>query len=232
MIAAPKVDKSPFFLGDDYYFLYHAQYEMNTPGGFLYDFWHTNVSGQFRPLVLDLFMWVGYQLFGLNPVGFHLLDLGVFLITTIVIFRLLARLTGSQWIALVACAVWAFSLTHFGALNWILAYAETGAILPAALCLGALSQDKPRWAVFWYVVCLFSNETVSVMPALATCYYFIWQRADLRETLRRSLPLWITFAIYLLARFTVPALHPKAQGAFTPVIDPGVWLSLVWKSFQ
>src|SRR5260221_925867 len=220
-----------FFVGDDFYWIQHARFDMATLPGFLWPFAHTNGSGQFRPLTLDLYFWVCGHLFGMDPLGYHLVELLVFIITALVIYRLLANLTTSLPIAFLGAAIWAFSLTHYEGLNWIDAYAETGAILPAALALYALSRGKGRWATFWYVVCLFSNETVSVITAMATAYLFICERPNLSRTLRRSAPLWIVSALYIAARLFIPAVRPIAAGPFALVVNPMIWLDLIRQSF-
>lgn len=219
-----------FFVGDEFYWLYRGAYVMNGPAGWVQAFTQSNGSGQYRPLTLDVFYWLGWNLFGLHPFAWHLLVLAIFVASALVMYQLLVRMTGSTWIALGAAAIWACSVSHYEGVAWDLAIAETGAVLPAVCCLGAMVGGTYRWMVFWYVVALFCNETTSVLPAMVFVYFVVWERLAVTQALRRSLPLWLTFGAYMVVRLLIPALRPGASGPFALVLDPVVWLRLTWTS--
>jgi hypothetical protein len=92
--------------------LYAGRTEMATARGWQLAFTHVNGSGQYRPLTQQIFFWFGWHTFGMNALGYHLLDLGAFLTTALLVYYLLTRMIESSWIAAAGAALWAFSMTE------------------------------------------------------------------------------------------------------------------------
>lgn len=217
-----------FFVGDDYAWLYAGRTEMATAQGWKFAFTHVNGSGQYRPLTQQVFFWLNWHVFGMNALGYHLLDLGAFLATAFLIYHLLTRLVPSPWIAAGGAALWAFSMTHYESLDWVSAFSETGAVFFAVLTLVAAVADRRVLMLLGYLAVLLANETAIVVPALVLTYLLVWKGASLRDAIVRTLPLWGLFVLYMIARLTFLGL--SAGGPFALVLSPGVWAQLTAKS--
>lgn len=223
-----------FFTNDDFWWIKEARYTMSTVPGFLSVFAHSSSTFlTYRPLTANVYFWVCWHLFGSNPVGYHVLLLATHALTAGLVYALLRRLSGADGWAAEALpaggtAFWAFSTTHYTAVAWVSAFSETGAMFCGALTLLAIVYSKPRLTVVCYVATLLSNETMTSLPLLALCYLVIWKRASLRSALIQSAGLWITFALYVVARVTVLGLHPA--GGFALVISPIAWAQLTGQS--
>lgn len=215
---------STFFVGDDFYWIHSARYDFSTLPGFLHIFFHTNAMGTYRPLTENVYFWVCWTLFGSNPLGYHVVDLLVFVATAVGVYAIVLAFVRSPWIALGASSLWICSITHFEALAWAAAYAETGAVLCVVFGLLAAIRHRKLAMLLWYVTALMSNETAIVVPALVAVYYIVWERTGLVETAWRTASLWVAFLAYLVARVTFLGLHPS--GPFAIILSPGTWLKL------
>jgi len=120
------------------------------------DLWH---PGAWISLMLDA------EIYGLNPGGFHLTNLILHIANTLLLFGLLARMTGAVWQSAFVAALFALHPLHVESVAWIserkdvlstffwmlalwayLAYAKSPGLqryLLVALCFGAALLCKP-----------------------------------------------------------------------------------------
>jgi hypothetical protein len=217
-----------FFVGDDFTWIQIARTELGSLSGWITVFTHADHSSTYRPLTQEVFFWVCWNLFGSNPLGYHLVALAVFVVTALTVYFLILQLVSLRWVALCAAAFWAFSMTHFEALAWASAFSETGAVVCVAFSLLAMARSQPRAMLLWYLAALMSNETTMVVPALAAVYFLIWKRERVKDVARHTAALWITFGVYLVLRKTVIGL--STGGPFALVLSPRIWLQLTLQS--
>ena len=83
-----------------------------------------------------------YQLFGANPRGHHLMNLGFHLANTLLLFGLLRRATGALWPSAMVAALFAWHPAHVESVAWV---AERKDLLCTCFFLLALSAYA-RWA--------------------------------------------------------------------------------------
>ncbi|MHB1630239.1 MAG: hypothetical protein ACYCVB_18020 [Bacilli bacterium] len=217
-----------FFVGDDFWWLYDGSHMMNTPQQWFSAFTTTNGSGTYRPLTQNVFFWIGWNLFGLNPLGYHLLLLATFMIAVYVVYLLFVSIFSSHSIALVSTAVFAFSNTHYASLAWASAFSEVGATLLAALVLYTVAKDRHRLSSLFFTLCLMANETTITLPAMVMLYYMLIRRRSFLDAMRHSKILWIEVSIYMIFRIFVAGLH--TGGVFSAVFSLPIWLHLIWSS--
>ena len=219
-----------WFVGDDFYWLYVGRNQMATPAGWILAFTHSNGAGQYRPVSADVYYWLGWLIFGMHAYAWHLALLAIFIVSALIVYRLVTHFTGTRWLAFGSTCLWALSISHFEGIAWGPTVDETGAMVPAFLCLLATVLGKRQWAIALYVLSLLSNETTVVLPAMILVYYLIWERTTFVEAIRRTLPLWAIFALYAVIRIFVPSMHPVTAGVFTVVVNPVTWLNLTVQS--
>ena len=218
-----------FFLGDDFGWLVAGRFALARPLGWWRAFTQVNAAGTYRPLGQQVFYWLGWHLFGMHPLGYHLLDLALFLASVVSVYRLARAHLGHPWLAAIAATPFALSVTHFDHLGWTPAVCETLAGLGVAGALLAQAGGRPRAAAIWYAVGLLADETAGVVPAMALVYDLLVARRPWRDAVRQEWRLWALASVYLPLRLAM-GVHPT--GLFAPVWSAGVWLGLIGRSVR
>jgi len=122
----------------------------------------TRYADLWNPLVWISFMF-DYQLYGLNPGGYHLTNLILHILSTLLLFWLFNRMTGAIWKSAFVAALFALHPLHVESIAWI---AERKDVLSAffwmlTLCLYVYYTEKPavkRYLLVLYFLCSGSDE--------------------------------------------------------------------------
>lgn len=151
----------------------------NIPNLFTSDYWASRrdtaetvpapTSGLYRPFVLATYA-VNYAAGGLNPVGYHLVNLGLHLLVTWVLYGLALQLGGTPAGALVAAAVFALHPLHTEAVTGVVGRAELSMALGALASLLWGLQGRLWWSLSAFAVALFSKEQAAMVPVLLVVY--------------------------------------------------------------
>ena len=117
----------------------------------------TSHAGYWQPLTWLSFM-MDYQLFRLNPGGYHLVNLLLHIINSILLFLILNRMTHAQWKSAFVAALFALHPMHVESVAWI---AERKDVLSAffwMLTMGAyvLYTEKPGVKKYLLTIVFFS----------------------------------------------------------------------------
>ena len=174
------------FLWDDKYFVSENS---NLLGAhFLRDFWRSPFGGfsgtdenslridrarQFYRPLTSLSYWLDFKLWGLNPAAFHLTNILLQVINSVLLLFLLLRLGMSGASALAAAVLFSVFPTHFENVAWISGRTDLLSFLFAALsALSFLSflEKKRRGPLFLSALFfwggLLAKENVLMVPAL------------------------------------------------------------------
>ncbi len=205
-----------FFCGDSLYFL------SRRDGGWQLftqlDSFHT-----YRPLTHAIFDYLMYPLSGLDPRGYHLMTLGVLLLTTLVVWLLLKRVTRSPAAALAG-------LFFFGMhpVNFFLSYDAT--FLPdfsmglfAAGSLLAYAGESSILSLLLYGAALCSKESAVMLPAGLAAVELLVSGRDREPKWSRLVPFAILTGGYLLFQFYLRgvAFYPSGNSAYRLSFRPG-----------
>lgn len=158
---------STYFLQDDWTFLSH------TVDKSFWEIFSYHRRAIYRPIGQQLFFWIGSRLFGLYPVGFHLLGLAVHWLNVGLLWHLLSRWPKSRSLAVLWYAIHPI---HFVPLNWLtqidLELAVTWSLL-AILAATRWSARRLGWitGLGSYVLALLSHEVALFVPVVVA----IWQ---------------------------------------------------------
>lgn len=150
---------------------------------------------QYYPLVHSTF-WVEYHLWGLNPLGYHAVNLAIHAANAVLLWRLLVRLqVPGAWLA---AAIFAVHPVHVESVAWV---TERKNVLSLLLALAALysylrfspaeaNSQRGGWgwfalAMVFYIGALWSKTVTASVPAVLLVIYW-WKRGELpwREALR------------------------------------------------
>jgi tetratricopeptide (TPR) repeat protein len=128
------------------------------------DFWH--------PLTWISFM-LDYQLHELNPGGYHMTNVVLHVLTTLLLFGLLNRMTGSIWRSAFVAAVFGLHPLHVESVAWI---AKRKDVLCSffwmlTLCLYVLYREKQDikrylFVLFSFLMALLSKPMAVTLPVI------------------------------------------------------------------
>ena len=143
-----------------------------TPDGFLWAFSTTYANNFWHPMIWLSFM-LDYQLYGLNAGGYHLTNLILHIMSTLLLFWLFNRITGSIWKSAFVAALFALHPLHVESVAWI---TERKDVLSAffwmlTLCLYVYYTEKPvikRYLLVLssFVCALMSKPMVVTLPVI------------------------------------------------------------------
>jgi len=142
-----------------------------TPDGIRWAF-STKYTELWHPLIWLSFMF-DYQLFGLIAGGYHLTNLILHILSTLLLFWLFNRMTGAIWKSAFVAAVFALHPLHVESVAWI---AERKDVLSAffwmlTLCLYVYYTERPAvkryiLVLFSFVLALMSKPMVVTLPVI------------------------------------------------------------------
>ncbi|HUN53819.1 MAG TPA: tetratricopeptide repeat protein [Smithella sp.] len=132
----------------------------------------TQYAELWNPLIWISFM-LDNQLYGLNAAGFHLTNLILHILSTLLLFWLFNRMTGAIWKSAFVAALFALHPLHVESVAWI---SERKDVLSAffwmlTLCLYVRYTEKPvmkRYlpVLFGFVFALMSKPMVVTLPVI------------------------------------------------------------------
>jgi len=153
------------------YVTQYSNIQSGITNGFLWAF-GTRYADLWNPLVWLSFMF-DYQLHGLNAGGYHVTNLILHILSTLLLFWLFNRMTKALWRSAFVAALFALHPFHVESVAWI---AERKDVLSAffwmlTLCLYVYYTEKPvikRYllVVFCFVLALMSKPMVVTLPVI------------------------------------------------------------------
>ena len=115
------------------------------------------ISGNWHPLTW-LSLMLDYQIFGLNPQGFHLINLLFHVMNTILLFLILRRMTKSLWPSAFVAALFAIHPLHVESVAWISERKDVLSTFFWMLTMGAYSYyvEHPGFRRYLFVLLFFA----------------------------------------------------------------------------
>ncbi|HUO05723.1 MAG TPA: tetratricopeptide repeat protein [Candidatus Binataceae bacterium] len=186
---------------------------------------HLPQGSFYRPLQ-DIWFWINFRLFGLEPAGWHAAMVALHLLVVWLVFRVASLLAGSRKTGLLAAALFALMPPHAEAIVWASA-------IPLPLCaafeLGAFefylqansspepSQRQGRLSALSFVLfvgALLSHEGAAAFPIFIAAHAFIMGSASTEEpssnlairarsAINAAWPYAAEVAAYLVVRWLV-----------------------------
>lgn len=176
---------------------------------YYYHLWH--------PLIWLSFMF-DYQLYGLNAGGYHLTNLALHILSTLLLFWLFNRMTGAIWKSAFVAAFFALHPLHVESVAWI---SERKDVLSAffwmlTLCLYVYYTEKPlikRYllVLFSFICALMSKPIVITLPIIMILLdYWPLRRFQLQQgnmilrQLKEKTPFFILSAVLVIITLYIP----------------------------
>ncbi len=115
-----QVNKFDFVNYDDYAYVTQNSHIRSgiTPGGLRWAFSTTSVNDFWHPLIWLSFM-IDYQLHGLNAGGYHVTNVILHILSSLMLFRLFNRMTRTVWKSAFVAGLFALHPLHVESVAWI-----------------------------------------------------------------------------------------------------------------
>ena len=196
--------RAEFIWDDDDYILLNP---LVTEAGGMVDIWNPTspLNPQYYPLVFTMFR-LEYQLWGLNPLGYHVLNVLLHALAAVLLLLLLTRLgVPAPWFV---ALLFALHPVCVESVAWI---TERKNVLCAFFFfLSALSylrfdeRSRYRWfglSLLWYLLALFSKTTAAALP-IGLGLMLWWRRRPLSPSriLTLLVMVGLGFALGMLTR--------------------------------
>jgi protein O-mannosyl-transferase len=192
----------------------------------------------YRPL-FTVYFTVGYKLFGLWEPGWHLLNLLVHTSATVLVYRVLRRMSGSVIVAGFAALLFGVHPAHVESVSWISGIPDPLAALfylPALLWYVRHRQEGRggRWlalSIAFFALSLLCKETAIVLPAVLLAWELAHGgggglAARLKNALMRVAPYVAVALLYLPLRYAVLGKFGWKHPYMTNVPDWAIWMTV------
>jgi len=194
----------PDFLLDDYVHLIGSG---NLESIGFFDLFTKDFGGFFRPMGF-VFLKVVLEIFGLNPLAYYLLNLGLFYIVCVLFYYLLRECTRREDVSLLTVILFAVHPINAFLINYKTAGNNTIFVifmLIATIFFWKYLQDqkKRHWyglSLLFYFISLLAHEMAFMLPVYLFLIYHFFRDERLRKKIGLLLPYLGVFLIYYLLR--------------------------------
>ena len=184
-------------------------------------------SNYWRPLFVG-WLALNYRLFGLNPTGWHLMNILLHCLATLLGYRLLLSMLASPTAAAIATWIFAVHPAHIQSITWISGSTD---LLMAIFLFGSMiaylaSLKTTGWAfrggavILFFFALLSKEAAISFIAVLFFTDLILSQKAHrsikllLPTTLKRLLPFAVTAVVFVVLRYAIlHAMRELAPGA-------------------
>ena len=160
----------------------------------------------YRPLT-SFSYWLAFKIWGLNPAAFHLTNILLHLLNSILLFVLLLRFGAGRTASFSGALLFSVFPVHFESVSWISGRTDLLSFLFAALSLlfflGFLEKKGGLRLIvssLFFLAALLAKENVILLPLLLLLV-LCWRRRTAKEVLLLLLPFGIVFVIWVILRF-------------------------------
>ena len=196
-------------------------------------FFTETVVFNYHPLTM-LSLSANYQISGLNPYSYHLVNLLFHLFNTILVFYFISLLTsGKKIVAWIVAALFALHPMHVESVAWI---SERKDVLYAFFMLASMicfvfyiQQQKRKFYIFAFllaILALLSKPAAVILPFLLFLLDFWFQRSFSVKTILEKTPFFVLAVI--IGVLTVLA---QADNALMNVTEYTLWQKTAFASY-
>ena len=187
------------FTSDDFFILSRVR-ELNGlehPGAYF----GFGFFDYYRPLVF-LSHAMDWEVWGLDPLGYHLRSLLLHAGCSVLVFFLARRLL-SPAMSVVAAALFALHPASHEAVYWMAARFDLMATFFTLVAVALLSDNRLMWrsiGVLAFALALLSKESAISLVIIAPAWDVFIAKRSLRDVIRRLFPLLVVVAAYAMVR--------------------------------
>jgi tetratricopeptide (TPR) repeat protein len=206
------------------------------------------VSNYYRPLLLISFA-IDYQIWGLNPIGYHLSNTFFHILSAFLGFILLYRLTNKRFlISFLPALIFLIHPLQTEAVTYVAGRADP---LSTVFSLGVLilytyfRETKKKLHIYLslllFILALLTKEQVIFLPALVLLIelIFYFSKKNIKSSLMKLIPYFSISIVYFILRITVLNFNQLLTGStYNALYDGNLWVRLytfclvIWNYFK
>lgn len=225
-----------YFSGDDFFHLRVSQVNSISEIPSFFSFTKNEHSvNTYRPLGTQVYFLLGQKLFGLNPIGYHIINVVSFAIILYLLYHFILKLTKNKDISLLTTFFYAFSTSNFSRIYYPSNFQELSLViffLASLICLlNFWERHRPIdyfIGLIFFLCALCSKETAVVFPFVALLIGILRQ-ISIRTLFASLFPFFFILFSYLPLRLLVfgPIIGDSYVWDFSPrVFNTAFWYSL------
>lgn len=153
----------------------------------------------YRPLTSATFLF-DYTLWKLNPLGYNLTNLGLFIALCLLLYRLVLRMTKNEAASFFATLLFSVHTIHTESVTYI---ASRGDLLGSLFLVGGLFlywESRHVAALVFYALSLFCKESMLLLPVYFVLLELAFFKRPWRSQVARILPYVLVAAAFLIYR--------------------------------
>lgn len=193
-----------FFVTDDFLWLERAKFQITNDPFSIFK----SEGLYFDPLVY-LSFWLNYIISGLNPVGYHLVDIVIHTTNAILVAYFASLLTQNRVAAFFSGFIFAVSFTNADSVIWPSSRVDTvSAIFYLGSIVAYLSFQRHMRIGFYYLsiiffaISLLAKSTPIILPVvILTLEIAFYDKMGIKKVLIRLIPFILLSWIYLILLF-------------------------------
>ena len=196
-----------WFFADDFAWLWMAP-KTHHFHDLIENLFYPMAEGSLRILSERLFFLIYEWIFGLNATPYHITAMATQLASVALLAWIARKLTDSTLAGILAPILWCANPGIMKSLAWVSAYNQVLCsffLLAAFACLlrYADTKDERWWRCQWvaFLLGFGALELMVIYPVIAASYTWLSTRRDTRALFRRTLPLFIGSAAFLVFHF-------------------------------
>ncbi len=212
----------------------------NIPAFFAGHFWaqssQPSARGYYRPMVLLSYA-ADYHIWGKNPLGFHVTNMLLNAVASVLVCLLILRLSSSSTAAFAGGLLFAVLPVHVESVAFVSGRTDVLATVFVLLSFNFFLSARKEGASFLWLAAavlafclgLFSKEVAAVLPVLLVAFEVVRpQDMPFRKKVFLHLPFWFVLGAYLALRVLLLRIRPDIQQRLsfpeTMLTMPGVVL--------
>jgi hypothetical protein len=194
----------------------------------------------YRPLG-SLCCWLVYELFGLHPIGFHLVALLFLAVSSFLVVSVAGTLTGDRRVAWGSGFLFAAaSNVHIDPQMWLAGVFDIGAGLFALLCIDSFIKKRFSISALWFTMALGFKESMAMLLFVLVTWTLLNgndpsdQKPAIRTAFNRLKWHSVVFLAFVAAKitgvsvFALPGTHPYAVRLIGNNISANFQLLTIW----
>lgn len=187
---------------------------------------HKVIGRYYRPVVSTTYA-IDFYFWGLNPIGFHLTNILINMISCLVLFSVLNKLfknyKSGNLAALLATLIFSSHPVHTEAVSWISGRTDSIATLFFFISffyyIKKNDDNKINHSIIlsllFYTLGLLSKEMVITLPVLIFLYDYVFLKKNLKTLFKNRINIYLLFAVltflYLIIRYLVLRNVPERE---------------------
>lgn len=182
---------------------------------------------------MQLFYFIFYRLFGLNVNFYHVFQLLLHSLNSVLVFYFVRKITKKDLLAAFSAFLFSISATHFYELTWVASTFNSIALFYILLYL--LTSDFEKCKRFFipeifFVLSILSIETAVVLPFLLFGFILFFRKID-KNTLFHLALQSIIVGLYLTLRFVIfkiPTTDSYSLGFSSHLVVKNIIIFIMW----